>query len=144
MDENPSFTWQPIDSIPLFYATISVMLEETVKQYKYVKLIKSGEYETDLSIKDNILKFYNKQLNKILYYEEQVKKWSVMQDLEKATKNTIKDLSEKLDDLKKASTNIIKISSEICENLSAQNNIRGNDHKKRTFFDFIVGKFIEE
>jgi hypothetical protein len=146
MDDNYSFSWQSVDALPLFSATIEVMLEETEKQHHYILYLKNGTYQIEKELINRIINFYKKQLDKVMYYEEQLRRWLInitsSSNLNEKTLSNISELARKTETIKKISHSIIEISKE-SHGIDECNNDALTVNKKM-FLDFIDGKFEEK
>lgn len=144
MDDNCIFNWQSVDALPLFSATLEVMLEETEQQHHYIQYLKNGTYQIEKGLIKRIVTFYQTQLDKVMYYDEQLQRW-----LSEASKRSNNKLLNDISELKKIVEVIKKLSHSIIT-LAKESDVDEGDNatvltvNRKMFLDFVDGKFEEK
>lgn len=144
MDGNSIFNWQSVDALPLFSATIEVMLEETEQQYHYIQYLKNGTYQIEKELVTRIITFYQTQLDKVMYYDEQLQRWLSGVN-KKSNGKLLDDISELkgiVEVIKRLSHSIITLANEV--DVEEGDNATELTVNKKVFLDFVDGKFEEK
>ena len=143
MDDNCVITWHSVDALILFSATIDVMLEETKQQLHYMRHLKNGIYQVEKCLITRIIGFYQSQLNKVMYYDEQLQRWlrDASQNFDGELLNDISKLKQTVEIVKQLSQSIIEHARE--SQVEESSNVILTTNKKM-FLDFVDGKFEEK
>jgi len=144
MENTLLLDWRSIDALPLFSATIKVMLEETEQQYHYILYLKKGIYRVEKELIIRMITFYQMQLGKVMYCDELLQRW--LNDASRKTTKKLFDISELIKmiaTIKKLSYSVINLAkeTEIVEGSDIDTMLTVN---KQIFLDFIDGKFEEK
>ncbi len=128
-----NINWQPISFLPQIANMIDGMLDAAKKTYKPLCQIKVND---DFTIK-RVFEVTGQQVEDEWMYDDQLKRWSHLPDLEKAQVDEIQRLQEQMLELKKVNRKILSIAE---------------DHKDKTIekvlgksdmelgMDFLMGK----
>jgi hypothetical protein len=112
---SPKPNWQPIGKLPAIAKQIDDALQFTEKQRNLTEKAHVQLYSLDDATVNRIIKVFTDQQNVLKLFDEQLHRWKEDKSLTPKQRESVEELSEKMEQLNYLTTVIIALSEEIKE-----------------------------